>query len=245
MRGCGVAFYLAHSMRSRGDDDTRRDEEAARRFAAAASEAGLARIIYLGGLAEAAPGRDDRLARRSAVQRILASGDVATTVFRAAMVLGAGSDSFHVLRCLASRLPVVLAPPWLRSECQPISVSNVLDYLVASLAQPLTVGRTFDIGGPDVVTFAGLMQMTAQEMGLRRRIVIPIPITSPRLTALWIRSSTPVPLELLRPLVESLRSRVVCHDREAEALMPVPLLGAQEAIRASLRGHARGDFESN
>jgi uncharacterized protein YbjT (DUF2867 family) len=245
MRGCGAAFYLAHSMRAGSDEDTRRDEEAARRFAAAASEAGVARIVYLGGLAEAAPGRDDRLARRSAVQRVLASGDVATTVFRTAMIVGAGSASFEVLRYLSDRLPIVLAPSWLRSEFQPISVRNVLDYLVACLAEPLTAGRTFDIGGPDVVTFAGLMQLVAEETGLRRRIIIPVPVMSPRFSALWVRAITPVPLDIARPLVEGLRSRVVCRDREAEALMPVALLGAREAVQAALRRHGRGGVESN
>jgi len=245
MRGCGAAFYLAHSMRGGGDEDTRRDEDAARRFAAAASDAGIARIIYLGGLAEAAPGRNDRLARRSAVQRILASGDVATTVFRTAMIVGAGSASFEILRYLSDRLPVVLAPSWLRSEFQPISVRNVLDYLVASLAEPLTVGRTFDIGGPDVVCFVDLMQMMAEEMGLRRRLVIPVPFMSPRFSALWIRAITPVPLEISRPLVESLRNRVVCRDTEADSLVPVSLLGARESIRAALRRHERGGLESN
>ena len=245
MRGCGAAFYLAHSMRTGSEDDTRRDEEAARRFAVAAFEAGIARIVYLGGLAEAAPGRSDRLVRRSAVQRILASGDVATTVFRTAMIVGAGSASFEILRYLSDRLPVVIAPSWLRSEFQPISVRNVLDYLVASLAEPLTVGRTFDIGGPDVVTFADLMQMMAEETGLRRRIVIPVPLMSPRISALWVRAITPVPLEISRPLVENLRNRVVCRDREAEGLMPVSLLGARESIRAALRKHERGGVESN
>jgi uncharacterized protein YbjT (DUF2867 family) len=245
MRGCGAAFYLAHSMRSGDEEDARRDEEAARRFAAAASEAGLARIVYLAGLAEAAPGRDDRLARRCAVQRLLASGDVPATVMRTAMILGAGSASFEVLRYLSERLPVVLAPSWLRSEFQPISVRNVLDYLVASLAQPLTVGRTFDIGGPDVVTFGGLMQIVAEELHLRRRLVVPVPVMSPRFSALWVRALTPVPLEVSRPLVEGLQRSVVCRDREAEALMPVPLLTARESIRAALRKHERGGLESN
>ena len=245
MRGCGAAFYLAHSMRFGGETDPRRDEEAARRFAAAAADAGLARIIYLGGLAEAAPGRDDRLARRCTVQRVLASGDVATTGFRTAMIIGAGSASFEVLRYLSERLPIALAPSWLRSGFQPISVRNVLDYLVASLAEPLTVGRTFDIGGPDVVTFGDLMQIMAGEMGLRRRLLVPLPLMSPRFSALWVRAITPVPLEISRPLVENLRSRVVCRDREAEALMPIPLLTAREAIRAALRKHERGGLESN
>ena len=237
MRGCGAAFYLAHSMRSGDEEDARRDEEAARWFAAAASEAGLARIVYLAGLAEAAPGRDDRLARRCAVQRLLASGDVPATVMRTAMILGAGSASFEVLRYLSERLPVVLAPSWLRSEFQPISVRNVLDYLVASLAQPLTVGRTFDIGGPDVVTFGELMQIVAAELHLRRRLMVPVPVMSPRFSALWVRALTPVPLEVSRPLVEGLQRSVVCRDREAEILMPLPLLTARESIRAALRKH--------
>lgn len=245
MRGCGAAFYLAHPMRCGSEEDARRDEDAARRFAAAAADARLARIIYLGGLGETARGTSARLARRCAVARILASGGVPATVFRTAMILGAGSASFEILRYLSERLPVVLSPSWLRSEFRPISVRNVLDYLVASLAEPLTVGQTLDIGGPDFVTFGVLMRITAEEMGLRRRLVIPIPIMSPRLSALWVRAVTPVPLEISRPLVESLRGRVDCRDREAEALIPVPLLTARESIRAALRRHERGGLESN
>jgi hypothetical protein len=161
------------------------------------------------------------------------------------MILGAGSASFEVLRYLSDRLPIVLAPAWLRSEFQPISVRNVLDYLVATLAEPLTVGRTFDIGGPDIVTFGELMQIMAGEMGLRRRLVIPLPIMSPRFSALWVRAITPVPIEISRPLVESLRARVVCRDHEAQGLMPVRLLTARESVRAALRRHERGGVESN
>lgn len=245
MRGCGTAFYLAHSMLSGGDDGGSRDAEAARRFVTAASEARLARIVYLGGLGEAAPGRSGRLAARGEVARILASGDVPATVFRTAMILGSGSASFEILRYLAERLPMALSPTWLRSRFQPISVRDVLQYLVASLAEPLTVGRAFDIGGTDVVTFEGLMQITAEEMGLPRRLMVPVPIMIPRTSALLIRAATPVPLEVARPLVEGLGGDVLCRDQEATSLMPFSLRSARESVRAALRRHAEGEVESN
>jgi uncharacterized protein YbjT (DUF2867 family) len=245
MRGCGAAFYLAHAMLSGGADDGARAAEAARRFAVAASEARISRIIYLGGLGETTPGRSERLASRGEVGRILSSGDVPVTIFRTAMILGSGSASFEILRYLVERLPVVLSPTWLRSEFQPISVHDVLQYLVASLATPLTVGQTLEIGGPDIVTFEGLMRITAEEMGLRRRFFVPVRMMSPRLSALWIRAVTPVPLGVAGPLVESLRNRVVCRDHEAATLMPFPLRSARESVGAALRRQARGEIESN
>lgn len=244
MRGCGAAFYLVHSMLSAGEDDAARDAESARLFVRAAADARIARIIYLGGLREVGADVSANLASRSEVGRILGSGKVPATEFRTAMIIGSGSASFEIVRYLVERLPVMIAPAWARTETQPIAVRDVLHYLVASLAEPQTVGQTLDIGGPDILSYLDLMRMMTEEMGLRRRIVIPVPIHSSRLSALWIGMVTPVSRETVRPLADSLRYRVVCRNDEASRLMPQSLLTAREAIRAALRQTQRSEVES-
>ena len=244
MRGCGAAFYLVHSLLSSGEQNNARDVECARRFSRAASEAGLARIIYLGGLRETGAGVATRLAGRREVGRTLASGDVPATVFRAAMVLGSGSVSFEILRYLVQRQPFMLPPRWVKTEIQPIGIRNVLHYLVACLAEPQTVGRTFDIGGPDILRYIDLIQIVAEELGLRRRVIMPLPVNARRLSTWWISTITPVSREMVRPLADGLTSRVVCHERDATALMPQRLYSVREAIRSALHRDERGEVES-
>jgi len=244
MRGCGAAFYLVHSLLSSGEQDNARDAECARRFAAAASEAALARIIYLGGLRETGAGVAARLAGRSAVARELAAGGVPATVFRAAMILGSGSVSFEILRYLVQRQPFMLPPRWVKTEVQPIAVGNVLNYLVASLAEPRTVGQNLDIGGPDIVRYVDLIRIMAEELGLRRRIIITLPVDARRFSTWWISMITPVSREMVRPLADGLTSRVVCHEHEAAGLMPQRLIPVREAIRSSLHRDQRSEVES-
>jgi hypothetical protein len=169
---------------------------------------------------------------------------VPVTVFRAAMIIGSGSVSFEILRYLAERLPVLVTPRWVRTECQPISVDNVLHYLVETLSQPDTVGRTLEIGGADIVTYQTLLQNVAEERKLPRRIIIPVPVLTPFLSALWIHLVTPVSARMARPLAEGLRNRVVVQDHSAEWLMPQTLLGARDAIRVALEAEAKSDVES-
>jgi uncharacterized protein YbjT (DUF2867 family) len=244
MRGCGAAFYLVHSILSAGEDDTARDVESARRFAGAAAQVGLARIIYLGGLREAAADVKGSLASRSEVARVLGSGDVPATVLRAAMVIGSGSVSFEILRYLVERQPVMFPPKWVKTAIQPIAIRNVLHYLVACLAQPLTVGRTLDIGGPDVVTYLDLLRIMAEEFGLRRRLIVPLPVEMTSLSALWMSVTTPVSREMVRPLADGLSSPVVCESDEAAMLMPQDLLAPREAIRAAIRQIQQSEVES-
>ena len=165
---------------------------------------------------------------------MLASGSVPVTVFRAGMVIGAGSASFEILRYLVERLPVMVTPKWVTTESQPIAVGNVLAYLVDCLRVPETVGRTLDIGGPDVVSYQTLMRIMAEERGLPRRLVIPVPVLTPRLSSLWIHLVTPLSHRIARPLAEGLRNRVVCRNDDAARLMPQRLLGVREAIRLAL-----------
>lgn len=243
LQGCEAAYYLVHSMQS-GSDYAERDRVMARQFAQAAAAAGVSRIIYLGGLGEPDQRLSAHLASRREVERLLAAGPVPVTVLRAAMIIGSGSASFEILRYLVERLPVLITPRWVRTECQPISIGDVLHYLVQCLAVPETTGRTLEIGGPDVVSYQRLLQIMAEERGLPRRLIIPVPVLTPRLSSWWIHLVTPVSAQMARPLAEGLRNRVVLHDDEAARLMPRTLQGVKESIRVALDAEARSDVES-
>lgn len=234
MRGCGPAYYLVHAMASTGSHYAEQDRWMAAVFATAAGQADLTRIIYLGGLGETGRGLSEHLSSRREVESVLASGSVPVTVLRAAMIVGAGSASFEILRYLVERLPIMVTPSWVSTECQPIAIDNVLAYLVACLSTPATVGSTLDIGGADVLTYRAMMDLMAEALGLGHRVVIPVPVLTPRLSSLWIHVVTPVSHRIARPLAEGLRNRVVCRDDRAARLMPQPLLSTREAIRLAL-----------
>ncbi len=242
--GCEAAFYLVHSMLSVGRSYADADRAMASRFTHAASAARVGRIVYLGGLGETGAQLSEHLTSRREVERALAEGRVPVTALRAAMIIGSGSASFEILRYLAERLPVMITPRWVKTECQPIAVRNVLHYLVTCLAVPETIGRTLDIGGPDVLSYEALMQIMAEERQLPRRLIIPVPVLTPFLSSLWIHLVTPVSARMARPLAEGLRNRVVVHDDSAAALMPQPLLGVRPAIKIALEMEARSDVES-
>ncbi|MGB9623409.1 MAG: SDR family oxidoreductase [Phycisphaerae bacterium] len=245
MRGCGAAYYLVHSMMVAGAEYRERDRLLARRFAEAAAGAGVERIIYLGGLGETGDKLSRHLASRREIESVLAAGGVPVTVFRAAMIIGSGSASFEILRYLVERLPIMITPRWVSTEAQPIAVRNCLHYLVACLDEPATIGRTFDIGGPDIMTYREIMQTMAQALGLRKRLVIPVPVLTPRLSSLWIHLITPLSHRIARPLAEGLRNRVVCRDDEAHRLMPQRLLTVRESILASLGRRAAHEIETS
>jgi uncharacterized protein YbjT (DUF2867 family) len=234
MSGCAAGFYLVRATASSDGEDYARDREIARHFAAAAERARLARIVYLRPLGEVEDGLVGPPDSRQEVERILASYSTPVTVLRAAMIIGSGSASFEMLRYLVERLPIMLTPPWVSTECQPIAVRNVLEYLIRCLSVPETAGLTLDIGGPEALTYRDLMRIMAEERGLRRRIVIPMPLTTPRLSAVWIHLVTPIGYRVAAPLVEDLRRRLVCRTDEARRLMPQGLLTAREAIRLAL-----------
>ena len=244
MRGCGAAFYLVHSTSVARRENAARDRELARTFAEAAQRARLARIVYLGRLGEPEPGLSKHLASRHEVERLLASGATPVTALRASLIIGSGSTSFEILRHLVERLPVMMTPRWVSTECQPIAVRNVLHYLVACLSTPATEGRTLDIGGPEVLTFRELMRIMAEELGLRRRLVIPMPVLAPRLSAFWIHLVTPISHHSAAPLVEGLRNRAACRDNEALGLMPQRLLTVREGIRLALDRVEQRDVET-
>jgi len=244
MSGCHAAYYLIHSMMAAGPEYRERDRWLGELFARVAEQAGLKQIIYLGGLGETGTGLSDHLASRREVEAALASGSVPVTVFRAAMIIGSGSASFEILRYLVERLPVMVTPKWVSTECQPIAVRNVLHYLVQCLETPETIGRTFDIGGADVMTYREIMQVMAEALGLRKRLIVPVPVLTPRLSSLWIHLVTPVSHRIARPLAEGLKNRVVCRDDEAAKLMPQRLLTIREAIDAASSSARRHSVET-
>jgi len=241
LQGCQAAYYLVHSMVATGGRYAESDRVLATNFAAAARSAKLPRIIYLGGLGEMGPDLSEHLRSRRQVEEALGSTGIPVTSFRAAMIIGAGSASFEILRYLVERLPVMITPRWVTTECQPIAISDVLFWLVRCLEVPETAGRPLEIGGADVLPYRELMQMMAAELGLSRRIILPVPVLTPRLSSLWINLVTPVSYRIARPLAEGLRNKVVVTDDTTCSLMPHQPLGAREAIHralAKVEGHA-------
>jgi hypothetical protein len=168
------------------------------------------------------------------VEASLRSAGLPVTVLRAAMIIGSGSASFEILRYLVERLPVMVTPRWVRTESQPIAIRNVINYLADALNEPRTIGMTLDIGGPQIVTYSGLLRMMAEALGLPRRLVLPVPVLTPRLSALWIHIVTPINSRIARPLAEGLRNRVVCRNDIARRLMPQELLTPQQAIEMAV-----------
>ena len=241
LTGCHAAYYLVHSMEASGRAYAERDLALARRFASAAAAAGVERIIYVGGLGELGEGLSEHLTSRREVERALASSEVPLTVFRAAMIIGSGSASFEILRYLVERLPVMVTPSWVKTESQPVAIADVLHWLVRCLDVPESAGKTLEIGGPDVLAYRDLMKVMAEELGLPRRLIIPLPVLTPRLSSGWISLVTPVSYRIARPLAEGLRNRMVVTNDDVQRVMPHEALGVREAIRRALervRGNA-------
>ncbi len=244
LAGCAAAFYLVHSMETSGTEYVERDQRLARVFAGASAATGVDRIIYLGGLGELGSGLSEHLSSRREVERVLASTGVPLTVFRAAMIIGSGSASFEILRYLVERLPVMVTPSWVKTESQPVAIADVLHWLVRCLSTPETAGKTLEIGGPDVLPYRELMRIMAEELALPRRVIIPLPVLTPRLSSGWIGLVTPVSYRIARPLAEGLRNRVVVTSDEVQHLMPHHALGAREAIRKALVRVRANDVET-
>ena len=242
MRGADAAYYLVHSMMAVGADYREEDRRLAETFRTAAEAQGVKRIVYLGGLGELGEDLSEHLTSRRETETVLADGPIPVTILRAAMIIGSGSASFEILRYLVERLPIMVTPRWVVTECQPIAVRNVLHYLVACLRAPETIGRTLDIGGPEVLDYRALMRHMADARGLGKRWIVPVPVLTPRLSSLWIHLITPISSRIARPLTEGLRNRVVCRDDDAARLMPPKLLTVREAIDAAL---ARPEVETS
>jgi uncharacterized protein YbjT (DUF2867 family) len=241
LTGCDAAFFLVHSMNSAGSEYVKRDLHLATTFARAARETGLKRIIYLGGLGETGPGLSAHLSSRREVEHALASAGVSLTVLRAAMIIGSGSASFEILRYLVERLPIMVTPKWVSTPCQPIAVRNVMGYLVGVLANDETAGRVFDIGGREIFSYLEIMRIMAEELGLRKRWVIRVPVLTPRLSSYWIHLVTPLSHDIASPLAEGLKNPVVCREDNITRIIPQRLLTVREAISAA-RGKIANDL---
>lgn len=241
--GCSAAYYLVHSMDPGQRDFSATDREGAENMARAAGVEGVSRILYLGGMGEPGTGMSKHLRSRAEVADILASGPVPVTTLRAAMIIGAGSGSFEILRYLVDRLPVMITPRWVGTESQPIAIRNVLDYLAGCLEVPATAGQAYDIGS-QVVTYRRMMELYAEEASLPKRRIVPVPVLTPRLSSYWIDLITPAPASLARPLAEGLSSRLLCLDDRIRSLIPVDLLDCRSAIRAAIRHSRRVDTDA-
>jgi uncharacterized protein YbjT (DUF2867 family) len=237
LEGVDVAYYLIHALGT-GRRFESRDRHTALTFGAAARDAGVGRIVYLGGLYPDGEELSPHLDSRREVGEILLASGVPTAVLRAAVILGSGSASFEMLRYLTERLPVMLTPRWLQTRIQPIAVRDVLHYLVGSASMPPEVNRGFDIGGPDVLTYREMMQRYAAVAGLAPRRIITLPLLTPSLSSHWIGLVTPVPSSIARPLVDSLIHEVICKERAIEQYVPDPsagLTGFDRAVELALK----------
>lgn len=221
LAGADVAYYLIHSMGG-ANDFARRDRELAENFATAAERAHVGRIVYLGGLHPDTDDLSPHLASRVEVGEVFLRGTVPAAVLQAAVVLGAGSISFQMLRYLSERLPVMLAPKWLHNRIQPIAVADLLHLLVAAAELPPELNRTFDVGGDEVLTYAEMIHRFARATGLRARKVWTVPVLTPDLASRWIGLVTPLDTGVARPLVDSLVHEVVCRDDSVRILPPPP-----------------------
>ena len=228
--GVDYAYYLVHAMAG-GAGFAGREQEGAVNFARAAKQAGVRRVIYLGGLGEAL---SEHLRSRHATALALQAEGPPLTYFRAAMVVGARSESYRTLRYLVKRLPVMIAPAWLRTETQPIAVQDAVEYLALAPEIPASLGREVQIGGPDVLAYGEMLDRMALAMGMRPRPQVPVPLISPALSSLWLGLVTPVDTNVARPLVEGLRSATVVTDPSGAEPFGIRPLGFDEALRRAL-----------
>ena len=238
LEGVDVAYYLLHSLQQ-GSQLEAAENSMAITFAEASRSQGVKRIVYLGGLVPPLSEQEmsPHMRSRMNVGLALRESGVPTIELRAAMIIGSGSASFEMLRYLTERLPAMITPRWVRTKTQPIAIRDVLRYLVACASMPEGLSRTFDVGGPDVLSYQDLMQIYAKVAGLKKRIILPINVLSPQLSSHWVNLVTPVPRSIARPLVRSLRHAAVCSNDDITHYVPDPpegLLTCEQAIRAAL-----------
>ncbi|MBI3567808.1 MAG: SDR family oxidoreductase [Gemmatimonadetes bacterium] len=241
MYGVDVAFYLVHSMAA-GDAFRERDRHVAQVFGEAAATAGVKRIIYLGGLGDPAKVRSAHLVSRQEVGRYLAASGVPVIEFRAAVIVGSGSASFEIIRHLIERLPIIIAPTWINTECQPIGVRSVLEYLIEAIDHPTAQG-IYEIGGADILSYREMMLRYARIRGLRR-FILSLPVPKPEFSSRWVDLFTPIPYSIAQPLVESLTTKVVVRDDRARTTFRAQPTGYDEAVRLALTRLAEDHVET-
>ncbi len=233
MEGIDTAYYLVHSMAGGRAGFEARDRAAAVNFTNAATAAGVRRVIYLGGLGETGEDLSEHLQSRLEVGEILRSAPFATTFLRAAVIFGAGGASFEMIRSLVEHLPIMITPRWVSTKCQPIAVGDVINYLTGCLHEELTAGGTFDIGGPEILTYREMMERFAAIEG-RRLFIVPVPVLTPKLSSYWIGLITPIKPSIAMPLIEGLANEVICRDNRIRELIPFRLTPYDESVRIAL-----------
>jgi uncharacterized protein YbjT (DUF2867 family) len=242
-REIDAAYYLIHSMGS-GGDFPRKEKMCAGNFSNAAKAQGWKRIIYLGGLAADEGPLSEHLSSRRRVEEILRRSDVPVTVLRASIIVGSGSASFEIIRDLAEKLPVLVTPRWVHTHCQPIAIRNVMDYLTAILKHPETELGSYDIGGPEVMSYLDLIKGYCEVRGLKR-VFLPTRLLSPRLSSGWLCLLTSTSFPLARSLVDSLTHETVCHDSKIREIIPLELLTYREAVELALARIAQNHVPSS
>ncbi|AKH98555.1 NAD(P)H-binding protein [Halanaeroarchaeum sulfurireducens] len=230
--GIDAAYYLVHSMGTSGDFEER-DRTIAHNFVAEADAADVSQVVYLGGLGGEEGDLSEHLRSRREVERLLGTGSFDLTAFRAAIVVGPGSSSFRIVVALTKRLPVMITPAWVRTPCQPIHVDDAIAYLTGAIETPAARGETFEIGGPEVLSYQEMMERTAELLG-RRLFILPVPVLTPRLSAYWVDLVTDVPRSVAHPLIEGLKNPVVVTDDSVRDVIDVDLTPFDEAVRRSL-----------
>jgi len=230
-----VVHHLVHSLGS--PDFAERDRRAAEAVAGAAATVGARQIVYLGGLGDDAPDLSPHLRSRAETAERLAAGPVPVTTLRAAMIVGRGSAAFETVRALVDRLPGMICPRWVSTETQPVALADVVRYLAGVAGRKEAVGGTYDVGGPEVMTYRTMIERIGRLRG-RRPLIVEVPVLSPRLSSLWLHLVTPVRAGVARPLVEGLRNPTVARETRIRRLVPFEPTSFDEAARAALEPSA-------
>lgn len=236
LTGCDAAYYLVHSLDNA--DFERRDAEAARNFASAAAEAGLRRIVYLGGLGDDADELSAHLRSRREVEKLLGADGVPVTTLRAGVIVGHGGISWEMTRQLVEHLPIMITPQWVQTRTQPIAVADVVRYLVGVLEVPEAAARAFDIGGPEVLPYIDMMRRVATIQG-RPLLVLPVPMLSPHLSSLWLSLVTDVDVQTGRSLIDSMINEVVVREDSIRQLVPFEPMDYDDAVLQALGERAK------
>jgi uncharacterized protein YbjT (DUF2867 family) len=232
LKNIDVLYYLVHSMQGKKDFENL-DIRAAHNCGYCAKEAGVKRIIYLGGLAKNAANLSPHLKSRREVGNILRQSGVELTELRASIIIGSGGASFEIIRDLVSKLPLMITPRWVQSLCEPISINNVLEYLLACLQEPKTINQILEIGGGEILSYGNMMKAVAKIMG-KRLVMIPVPVLTPKLSGYWLNIVSTVPMSIALPLVEGLRNDSVTSDRRIREWIKIDLLSFEESVRKAL-----------
>ena len=242
MKDIDVAFYLVHAMSGKGDFE-QKDIRYARNFADAAKDNEIQQIIYLGGLGDPEQELSPHLESRHEVGRVLGSTGIPVTELRASIIIGSGSASFEIIRDLVKKLPVMVTPRWVKSLCQPIAISNVIDYLITVLDQPDIKGRILEIGGNEIISYADMMRQVAEVMG-KKIYMINLPVLTPKLSAYWLNLVTTVPMSLAFPLVEGLKNDTICTNNEIDEFIKITKVPFREAVQRALQREKKFEVES-